>query len=339
MATAAVCIFAVLTTQRVEAVDTDRATLATQVREFAEANLPADAQSSRPRAAADAGASALCIDKQYADATGDGALIDASAYGIAYSCEDKVWSVIAVDVGGDTENSSDAFLLFIDRDRNSATGCLGDDRVVVAFWDDLDQLVAGALNTPTCDTNGWTDRGEGVYTEFVSEDSIGIAFPHSVINSGTFGWWLLWSDVGENFDAMPETGWRNVVLPGVSTIQFRTLQYNAPGTDSSTNRSLNNEWVGVRNYGPTSKNLKGYTVRDAQNNVYTFKTNFYLAPDKSVKIRTGRGTNTATDVYWGRTSHVWGNSRDNAILRNADRVTKDACSWTTPGTGSKVCAT
>ena len=328
-----------LATQPSGAAGTDRATFATQVQEFAEANLSPVAPAQGSRTAADVGASALCIDKQYADDTGDAGIIDASTYGIAYSCDDEIWSVIAVDVGGDTENSSDAFLMFIDRDRNSTTGCLGDDRAIVAFWDDTDQLVAGAINTPTCNTDSFTDRDESVYTEFVTEDSIGIAFPHSVINSGTFGWWLLWTDVGEDLDVMPETGWRNVVLPGTSTIQFRTIQYNAPGTDSNSNSSLNNEWVGVRNFGPASKKLKGFTVRDAQNNVYTFKGNFYLGPDKSVRIHTGRGTNTGTDVYWGRTSHVWGNERDNAILRNADRLTKDACSWTTRGTGVKACLT
>ena len=339
MAAAAACSFTVLVTQPVAAARTDRATFATQVREFAEANLSAVAKEPQPRAAADVGASAVCIDQQYEDATGDAGLIDASLYGIAYSCEDKIWAVIAVDVGGDTQNSSETFLMFIDRDRNSATGCLGDDRAVVAFWNEFDQLVAGAVNTPSCNSGTFTDRAESVYTEFVTEDSIGIAFPHSVINSGTFGWWLLWTDVSEDLDWMPETGWRNVVLPGVSTIQFRTLQYNAPGTDSNSNSSLNNEWVGVRNYGSTTKNLKGYTVRDAQNNVYTFKTNFYLLPNKSVRLHTGRGANTATDVYWNRTAHVWGNTRDTAILRNADRVTKDTCSWTTSGTGSKVCPT
>jgi hypothetical protein len=287
----------------------------------------------------DVGASALCIEQQYEDPTGDAGLIDASTYGIAYSCEDKVWSLIAVDVGGDTVNSSDAFLMFVDRDRNSATGCSGDDRVLVAFWDESDQLVAGAINTPSCDPDRWTDRGEVVYTEFVAEDMIGIAFPHSIINTTTFGWWALWTDVGEEFDAFPDTGWRKVLLPGISGIQFRTIQYNAPGTDTNKNSSLNNEWIGIRNYGAATKNLKGYTLRDAQNNVYTFKTDFSLGPDKAVRIHTGKGTNTATDRYWGRTTHVWGNTRDNAILRNADRLTKDACSWSTGGAGSKVCAT
>jgi hypothetical protein len=342
MAAAAACVFAVLTPQRVEAADTEQAMLATQAREFAEANADAfsSARASGASEASDVSASAaLCIDTTYSDPIGDAGVIDVESYTLRYSCGDKLWSISAVDSNDDSETSTDSYALFVDRDRNEATGCGSFDRIIVAFWNDIDELEAGAVNTPSCDQSRWTPRNEDVAVEFSATDTIAMVFPHSVINTTTFGWGLLWTDINDEADAMPNGPVRNTILPGVSTIQFRTLQYNAPGTDTSSNSSLNNEWVGVRNYGSTTKNLKGYTVRDAQNNVYTFKTNFYLLPNKSVRLHTGRGANTATDVYWNRTAHVWGNTRDTAILRNADRVTKDTCSWTTSGTGSKVCPT
>src|SRR5262249_48729366 len=102
--------------------------------------------------------------------------------------------------------------------------------------------------------------------------------------------------------------------PPAHPVQFGKIQYDAPGTDTNKNSSLNGEWVGIHNYGTITKNLKGFTVRDASNHVYTFSSNFNLKPNAAVKIHTGKGTNTSTDRYWGRTSQVWGNNADKATL-------------------------
>ena len=121
-----------------------------------------------------------------------------------------------------------------------------------------------------------------------------------------------------------------------SLIQFGRIQYDSPGTDTGTNTSLNGEYVVVRNNSTIVRNLKSFTVRDAQAHVYTFAA-FNLGPGKAVKVHTGKGTNTATDRYWGKTAYVWNNGGDTATMKNASGVTIDTCNWTSVGLGYKNC--
>ena len=83
----------------------------------------------------------------------------------------------------------------------------------------------------------------------------------------------------------------------------------------------------VRNGGTTARSLKGWTVRDAANHVYTFGI-FTLGAGKSVVLRTGKGTNTGTTRYWGLGWHVWNNTGDTAYLRNSAGTAMDTCRWT-----------
>ena len=122
-----------------------------------------------------------------------------------------------------------------------------------------------------------------------------------------------------------------------SPIQFGRLQYDAPGTDLATKASINGEYVVIQNRGTVAKALTGWTVRDAQAHIYKFGT-FTLGAKKSVVLRTGKGTNTATTRYWGLTYHVWGNTADKAYLRAPAKTTNtDYCAWTTAGLGYKNC--
>jgi hypothetical protein len=142
------------------------------------------------------------------------------------------------------------------------------------------------------------------------------------------------------FSAYPGTTTTTTIKVGIPhPIQFGKIQYDSPGADTGKNSSLNGEWAAIHNSGTTTKNLKGFTVRDAQNHVYKFATNFNLKPSKSVKIHTGKGTNTSTDRYWGKTTYVWGNSSDKATLKNSSGTTLDTCSWSSHGLGYKQCPT
>jgi hypothetical protein len=119
-------------------------------------------------------------------------------------------------------------------------------------------------------------------------------------------------------------------------IQLGKIQYDAPGKDTSTNASVNGEYVLIRNSGTTARSMKGWTVRDAANHVYTFGT-FTLGAGKSVVLRTGKGTNTGTTRYWGQGWHVWNNTGDKAYLRNSAGTTMDTCSWTSTRPGYQSC--
>jgi len=121
-----------------------------------------------------------------------------------------------------------------------------------------------------------------------------------------------------------------------SAIQFGRIQYNAPGTDTSANASVNGEYVVIKNLGTRGVSLTGWTLRDAKNHIYKFST-FTLGAGKSVAVHTGKGTNTASVRYWGLGWHVWNNGGDTAYLRTAAGTLADKCSWTTAGAGYKYC--
>jgi hypothetical protein len=126
-----------------------------------------------------------------------------------------------------------------------------------------------------------------------------------------------------------------VPAEAASTVQLGKIQYDAPGSDTSKNASVNGEYVVIRNTGTTARSLKGWTVRDAARHVYTFGT-FTLGAGKSVVLRTGKGTNSSTTRYWGKGWHVWNNTGDTAYLRNSAGTQKDSCSWGSVGNGYKV---
>ncbi len=61
--------------------------------------------------------------------------------------------------------------------------------------------------------------------------------------------------------------------------------------------------------------MKGWTLTDAQDNAYTFP-NLFLGTGGSVRVHTGSGSNSATDLYWGLDAPVWGEPGDIATLRD-----------------------
>jgi hypothetical protein len=129
-----------------------------------------------------------------------------------------------------------------------------------------------------------------------------------------------------------------VALPAnaASAIQFRKIQYDQPGSDTPvSNTKLNAEYVTIKNTGTTTRTLSSWTVRDLANHVYTFPS-FKLGAGKSVKLHTGTGTNTSTDLYWGSGWYIWNNTGDKAILRSSSGTLKDTCSWG-DGSGVKYC--
>lgn len=122
-------------------------------------------------------------------------------------------------------------------------------------------------------------------------------------------------------------------------IQFGRIQYDSPGSDTGSNASLNGEYFVVKNYGTTARPLHSFTVRDAQNHVYTFPSTFSLGAGKAVKVHTGHGTNTVSDRYWNLSGYVWNNTGDAARLRTGGGFQLDACGWTADGPGFRICPT
>lgn len=107
---------------------------------------------------------------------------------------------------------------------------------------------------------------------------------------------------------------------------INAVQYDSPGTDDGSNQSLNKEWVKITNRSNSTKTLTDWRLRDRQGHVYRFPTT-RLGPGKSIRVHTGRGSNTPRHRYWRQGNYVWNNTGDRAVLKRANGNFVDACSW------------
>lgn len=118
-------------------------------------------------------------------------------------------------------------------------------------------------------------------------------------------------------------------------VRFSRVQYDSPGSDTGSNGSLNAEWAQLHNYGSRTRALTGWTIRDRSGHVYRFPR-FSLRPGRNVRLHTGRGQNSASDLYWRQGAYVWNNTGDRAILRNKAGSRVDTCTWI-DGPGATNC--
>jgi hypothetical protein len=116
-----------------------------------------------------------------------------------------------------------------------------------------------------------------------------------------------------------------------SQMQFGMIQYDPPGNDTGTNARLNTEWANVKNTGTTTVNLKGWSIRDAQNHLYIFRSDTRVAPGGYVRVHTGTGSAVPGHRYWVQSWYVWNNTGDTARLIRNDGVLRDTCTWSGSG--------
>ncbi|MFE5084499.1 lamin tail domain-containing protein [Streptomyces mirabilis] len=109
-------------------------------------------------------------------------------------------------------------------------------------------------------------------------------------------------------------------------VEISAVQYDSPGRDDRSNRSLNKEWVEVTNTTRNVVNLDGWTLEDESGHTYTFD-HYRLAGRATVRIHTGEGRDTRTDLYQDRRQYVWNNDHDTATLRNDNGRLVDEESW------------
>ena len=104
-----------------------------------------------------------------------------------------------------------------------------------------------------------------------------------------------------------------------SCVRISGGRFDAPGNDNYA-AYLNGEYVRIKNYCSTTKSLAGWKLHDyGRKHTYTFSSTFKLGAGATVTVYSGRGTNTATRRYWGRTyGAVWNNTPpERAYLRNS----------------------
>lgn len=121
-----------------------------------------------------------------------------------------------------------------------------------------------------------------------------------------------------------------------SALKIKGVQYDAPGRDSNSCSSGNtkNEYVTIKNYSRTATvNLKGYVVKDAAGNRFTFPANHYLQPGDYVKLRGGHGTDSDANnvVYRQNCNFMWNNDKDTIYLYKPSGSRADVHSYTKRG--------
>ncbi|MFG1612424.1 lamin tail domain-containing protein [Nonomuraea wenchangensis] len=128
------------------------------------------------------------------------------------------------------------------------------------------------------------------------------------------------------------------------TVKISRIWYDSPGSpDFGANSSLNGEYVQIKNTGRSAVKLSGWTVRDETaraDHVYTFG-NVTLRAGKTVTLRTGRGRDTATTLYWGRSggtlAYIWNQVKDTGYLRDARGRLVHKCSYNSSSRAYKNC--
>lgn len=104
-----------------------------------------------------------------------------------------------------------------------------------------------------------------------------------------------------------------------SCVRVSGGNFDAPGNDNYA-AYLNGEYVRIKNYCATTKAVGSWKLSDyGRLHTYTFASTFKIGPGVTVTVYSGRGTNTATKRYWGRTyGAVWNNAPpERAYLRTS----------------------
>lgn len=90
------------------------------------------------------------------------------------------------------------------------------------------------------------------------------------------------------------------------------IEYDAPGND---HENLNGEWVEVTNHGTAAQAMGGWVLKDeSASHRYRFPSSFTLDPGSTVRVFTGCGPDSVTELHWCNGSAVWNNDGDTAFI-------------------------
>ena len=120
------------------------------------------------------------------------------------------------------------------------------------------------------------------------------------------------SDGGTD-DASDGTG-TTTIDPGAA-LEVAEINADAEGDDRE---NLTGEYVVFENTGDEPIDLSGWTVEDEAARSYAFPQGFALEAGATVTLRSGSGTDTDTELYWGSGSPIWNNDGDTVILTTDD---------------------
>ncbi|MFJ8196763.1 lamin tail domain-containing protein [Streptomyces sp. NPDC096152] len=118
-----------------------------------------------------------------------------------------------------------------------------------------------------------------------------------------------------------------------SALKIKGVQFDAPGRDSNSCSTGNtkSEYLTIKNYsGTATVNLRGYVVKDAAGNRFTFPANHYLQPGDYVKLRGGHGTDSDANnvAYRQNCNFIWNNDKDTIYLYKPSGAHADTHAYT-----------
>jgi hypothetical protein len=118
-----------------------------------------------------------------------------------------------------------------------------------------------------------------------------------------------------------------------SALKVRGIQYDAPGRDSNncSTGNTDEEYLTIKNYSSSATvNLKGYVVKDAAGNRFSFTASHYLQPGDYIKLRGGHGTDSDAGnvVYRDNCNFLWNNDQDTIYLYKPSGARADVHSYT-----------
>ncbi|MFD9000785.1 lamin tail domain-containing protein [Streptomyces sp. NPDC059582] len=128
--------------------------------------------------------------------------------------------------------------------------------------------------------------------------------------------------------ALPATA-ADHARPNQPQVKISDVHYASPSRGDrsyGSNHSLNKEWVEVTNTSRRSVDLNGWTLKNEDGHKFTFR-HVRLDGRSTVRIHTGKGHDTRTDLYQDRRNYVWDDRSDTATLRNDRNRFVDDYAW------------
>ncbi|MGP5088743.1 lamin tail domain-containing protein [Brachybacterium tyrofermentans] len=113
----------------------------------------------------------------------------------------------------------------------------------------------------------------------------------------------------------------------VKPLDITTMHYDPAGSDKANNTGYNKEYIVLKNTGTKTLTLTGYTLRDKGPQKFAFPKGTKIAPGKTLTIRSGKGKNSASTLYWNKASYIWNNTGDTARTYDAKGRLLESCTY------------
>lgn len=103
----------------------------------------------------------------------------------------------------------------------------------------------------------------------------------------------------------------------VKPIDLVKVHFDPAGRDRMNNAGYNQEFFQIKNTGTRTVDLTGYTVKDkGTKHTFRFPKGTKIAKGATITVRSGKGRNTSSTLYFQTSTYVWNNDGDEARLYN-----------------------